>query len=44
MSLMMYTDGGCHNTGDRKGDGSYAYLFHTDNIRRPGMHTPIHKY
>jgi ribonuclease HI len=27
----MYTDGGCHNTGDRKGDGSYAYLFYTDN-------------
>lgn len=27
----MYTDGGCHNTGDRKGDGSYAYLFRTDN-------------
>ena len=25
----MYTDGGCHNTGDRKGDGSYAYLFYT---------------
>lgn len=22
----MYTDGGCHNTGDRKGDGSYAFL------------------
>jgi ribonuclease HI len=27
----MYTDGGCHNTGDRKGDGSYAFLFYTDN-------------
>jgi ribonuclease HI len=27
----MYTDGGCHNTGDRKGDGSYAFLFLTDN-------------
>ena len=25
--IMMYTDGGCHNTGDRKGDGSYAFLF-----------------
>lgn len=31
MSLIMYTDGGCHNTGNRKGDGSYAYLFFTDN-------------
>lgn len=28
---IMYTDGGCHNTGNRKGDGSYAYLFCTDN-------------
>ena len=27
----MYTDGGCHNTGERKGDGSYAFLFSTDN-------------
>ena len=27
----MYTDGGCHNTGDRKGDGSYAFLFKTDS-------------
>ena len=29
--VMMYTDGGCHNTGDRKGDGSYAFLLNTDN-------------
>ena len=29
----MYTDGGCHNTGDRKGDGSYAYLFLPDPMR-----------
>lgn len=28
----MYTDGGCHNTGDRKGDGSYAYLLLQDPI------------
>lgn len=25
--IVMYTDGGCHNTGDRKGIGSYAFLF-----------------
>lgn len=30
-NAIMYTDGGCHNTGDRKGDGSYAFLFKTDN-------------
>lgn len=24
--LTIYTDGGCHNNGDRKGDGSYAFL------------------
>lgn len=27
----MYTDGGCHNTGDRKGDGSYAFLIVDDD-------------
>ena len=27
----MYTDGGCYNVGDRKGDGSYAFLFKTDS-------------
>lgn len=27
----MYTDGGCYNNGDRKGDGSYAFLFSTEN-------------
>lgn len=26
----MYTDGGCYNNGDRKGDGSYAFLFAGD--------------
>lgn len=30
-NVVMYSDGGCHNTGDRKGDGSYAFLFKTDN-------------
>lgn len=30
-NLIMYSDGGCHNTGDRKGDGAYAFLFKTDN-------------
>lgn len=29
--IIMYTDGGCHNNGDRKGDGSYAFLMKTDN-------------
>lgn len=24
---IMYTDGGCYNNGDRKGDGSYGFLF-----------------
>ena len=28
---VMYTDGGCYNAGKRKGDGSYAFLFKTDN-------------
>ena len=23
---MIYTDGGCYNNGDRKGDGSYAFF------------------
>lgn len=27
----MYTDGGCYNNGDRKGDGSYAFLFLDEN-------------
>jgi ribonuclease HI len=27
----MYSDGGCYNNGDRKGNGSYAFLFKTDN-------------
>ena len=31
MDLVMYTDGGCYNAGDRKGDGSYAFLFKTDS-------------
>lgn len=26
----IYTDGGCHNNGDRKGTGSYAFLEPTD--------------
>ena len=26
-NAIIYTDGGCYNNGDRKGDGSYAYLF-----------------
>ena len=34
----MYTDGGCHNTGDRKGDGSYAFLFRTDNKEYVDVH------
>lgn len=25
-AVTIYTDGGCHNTGKRKGDGSYAFL------------------
>lgn len=35
---IMYTDGGCHNTGDRKGDGSYAFLFKTDNKEYVDVH------
>ena len=35
---VMYTDGGCHNTGDRKGDGSYAFLFRTDNKEYVDVH------
>lgn len=27
---MMYTDGGSYNNGERKGDGSYAFLFNED--------------
>lgn len=34
----MYTDGGCHNTGDRKGDGSYAFLFCTNNNEYVDVH------
>lgn len=33
--MMIYTDGGSYNNGDRKGDGSWAYLVldeNTDNI------------
>ena len=36
--LLMYTDGGSHNVGDRKGDGSYAYLFHTDSTEYVDVH------
>lgn len=25
-NIMIYTDGGCYNNGDRKGDGSYAFV------------------
>lgn len=31
---LMYTDGGCYNNGDRKGDGSYAYLLVDKNNTR----------
>lgn len=34
----MYTDGGCHNTGNRKGNGSYAFLFKTDNKEYVDVH------
>lgn len=27
---IIYTDGGCYNNGDRKGDGSYAFLIAND--------------
>lgn len=30
-NIMVYTDGGCYNNGDRKGDGSYAFLIFDPN-------------
>lgn len=31
MKPIIYTDGGCYNNGDRKGDGAYAFLLKTDS-------------
>lgn len=29
---IIYTDGGCHNTGQRKGDGAWAYTRYEKNV------------